>query len=292
MTINTNPMMQAALQATVEALNSQNRQDQFNAQMSYLDKHLSKEDIVFENFRGTNGEPALPQWCANTFVSYLYKNPGNASAAATPPVYFSEEVAQAETSAVESMRVMLAQPFVDAKTKAMLQQSIQQLQANTQTSHCQEQMTKVLENAKAAIIHRELAEEPQCAETIRIVDTVLANMKSFQHPGMSAQAAEFFGVYGEAVKQQCEYTVANGRNPYPMTHAFFDACDNARVTHDRAWDKALEAIRPQTRQMAEQLKSLLRPYAELLPQAAAAGAGSQPMQTPATRERADSWQMV
>jgi hypothetical protein len=291
-TINANPLIQAAMQATIDSINSQNRYEQFNAQMTYLDAHLSPEDIVFANFRGINGEPAIPQWCAETFVSYLYKSPGEATAAATPPVYFSEKVAQAETSAVESMRVMLAQPFVDTKTKAMLQQSIRQLQANTQTSHCQEQMTKVLENAKAAIIHRGLAEEPQCAETIRIVDTVLANIKSFQHPGMSAQATEFFGIYGEAVKQRCEYTVANGRNPYPMADAFLDACDNGRLTHDRAWDKALEAIRPQTRQMAEQLKDLLRPYAQLSPQAAAGGASSQPVQTPATRDRAESWQLV
>lgn len=284
MTIHSNPMIQTAMLATIESINSQNQGDTY---FDYLNKRLDKQDIRFLNCRGTD---TFLRMGMETSLRYLYDS-GEASAPAAPPLYYSEKVAQAETSAVESMSVMLAQPFLDSKTKAMLQASIQQLRANTQTSHCQEQMTKVLEDAKAALTHRGLAEEPQCAETIRIVDTVLANMKSFQHPGMSSQAAEFFGVYGEAVKQQCEYTVANGRNPHPMTLAFSDAVHRG-TPHDQAWDKALEAVRPQTRQMAEQLKNLLRPYAELSPQGAANGAGGQTIQPPATRERADSWQMV
>ncbi|ARP80510.1 hypothetical protein CAL12_06455 [Bordetella genomosp. 8] len=292
MTINTHPMTQAAMQATIESINPRNRHERFDAQVAWLNAHLAEEDIVFENFRGIDGRPIIPQWCANTFVGYLYKRPDAASAAATPPVYYSEKVAQAEASAVESMTVMLDQPFVDAKTKAMLQQSIRQLQANTQTSHCQEQMTRVLENARAAIIHRGLAQEPQCAETIHIIDAVLGNMSALDRPGMSAPDREFLGIYSETVKRPCEYAVANGRNPYPMTQAFFDACDGGRVAYDHAWDQALEAVRPQTRQMAEQLKSLLRPYAERPSQAAPEGAVSSPAQSPATRDRADSWQLV
>ncbi|OZI23042.1 hypothetical protein CAL26_06045 [Bordetella genomosp. 9] len=292
MTINTSPMSQAAMRTTFETVDGQSRHAQFNTLVAYLDTHLAPEDIVFENFRGIHGEPAFAPWCANAFVKYLYKNPATPSEPATPPVYYSEKVAQAEASAVASMQVMLAQPFVDQKTKAVLQQSIQRLQANTQASHCREQLAKVLENAKAAILHRGLADEPQCAETSEIIDAVLDNMNTIQHPDTSAQAAQFFVVYSKAVKQQCEYVVANGRNPFPLSNNFFKICNKERVSHDVAWEKALEAIRPQTRLMAEELKNMLRPYAGLSPAATPAAADSPQTTAAASRERADSWQMV
>ncbi|ANN65928.1 hypothetical protein [Bordetella bronchialis] len=259
-------------------------QAHFKQRDEYMEKHLSGQDIAFMNHRGTNGAPSFPGDSAITVLNCLYGDPKNPAVDRTP-AYYSPEATHHNQAAIQSMEFMLQQPYLDDKTKASLRDSIAGLRNSqqTQTQRMQEQMTKVLQSAKDLLAHRQVDGEARVIESIQVIDAVLRNIAGFQRPGMSEQAATFFDVYSMDIKSECELALGIARNPFPILKEFAKNETNP-ARFDQEWQRAMDAVRPEARAMAEKLKDLLGPYARLSPPAQGEPRGAGQEAAPSRRQ--------
>lgn len=228
---------------------------------AYEMEHLSPEDIGFMNARGIHGAPLPHTEVFSALALRIYADPSTGQGQA--PAYYRLDLAAANQAAINGLNVMLEHTPADGK--ARLQEMVQELQ-DVQTKHelvPRYQMTQLLLDAKLLFAHRGIDGEASVREAIEVIDAVLLNMQSLNTATMSRQAADFLQLYTSTTKEECERHVARGRNPFPLSDAFHSATEDRTKSLDQCWELALEAARPQGRNMAEELKRILAPFARI-----------------------------
>ncbi|AOB30334.1 hypothetical protein AKI39_05960 [Bordetella sp. H567] len=231
---------------------------------SQVRKYLAPEDTAFLNARGAWGEPNTNIEAA--FVSLaqrIYAEDPDNPDVVHPYAYYDGPIAQNNEAALASLGFMLQQPYLPQEAKATLQQSVDTLLVTRERP--KEQMTRLLEEAKLVLSQRGVTGEAQVVEATHIIDAVLNNIRSFDKPGTSEEAAKFFQIYSGEVKSACELAVGMGRNPYPLSKQLHAAYKADPGSFDQKAQQVLESVQPQARTMAETLKAVLGPYAQISP---------------------------
>jgi hypothetical protein len=282
--------------------------DLHNITIKYLEKHLTPQDIQFINMRGLNGKPdwgldlsgykrtvaqsALFQEATGTLLRSLYADPSNRSAPITA-AYYSTPVRDQNESAIQSLNFMLTHGSLDDTTKASLRQTITTLQTikTDQIQRYQWQMTRLLDDFNGVLEHRGVADEAHIIGVIDDINAVKRNIASFKSPDTSEGSARFFEIYTEAIKQKCEFLIAQGRNPFHLDDAFMKNV-HAGQPLGLAWQNAMEAERPRVRAIADQLKELLGPFTQISPTSRDRSRGNTQNANQAPRQHLGDWDLV
>lgn len=258
---------------------------------SQVAKYLTPEDNAFLNARGAWGEPNVNVEAA--FVSLaqrIYADDPDNPNVVHPYAYYDGPIAQNNEAALTSLSFMLQQPRLPGETRATLQQSVDALLVMRERP--KEQMTRLLEEAKLVLSQRGVTGEAQVAEATNIIDAVLNNIRCFDRPGTSEDAAKFFQIYAGQIKSACERAVGNGRNPYPLSNQLHAAYKADPGSFDQKARQVLESVQGQARTMAETLKAVLAPYAQISPPTSGETRLEPQNAGQGKVQRQDSWQMV
>lgn len=229
--------------------------------LTHLERRLAKEDIAFLNVRGVRGRPDIDKDRLIALAKRVYADP-TAPDKINPPAYFRGEPVQDKESQIESTNRTPGHRSVDRQAEAIMEDRLYKMMPTTEIPS--RQMTALLEEAKLVIFQRGVDGEAQVTEAIEVIDTVLRNIQGFEKAGTSEQSGKFAGVYSHAVKEACELAVGNGRDPYPLIDKL-PHCHETVESFDKKFELAMESVRPQARFMAEELKNILRPYAQISP---------------------------
>lgn len=227
--------------------------------LTHLERRLAKEDIASINVRGVHGRPRVDKDRLVALARRVYADPAEPGKI-NPPAYFRGEPVRGKESQIEPTNRTPGHRSVDRQAEAILEDRLYNMVTTTEIPS--RQMTALLEEAKLVVAQRGVDGEAQVAEAIEIIDAVLRNIQGFEKAGTSAQSGKFAEVYSHAVKEACELAVGNGRDPYPLIDQL-PHCHETAESFDKKFDRAMESIRPQARFMAEELKNILRPYAQI-----------------------------
>jgi hypothetical protein len=251
--------------------------------LNLLAEHLAPEDIAFVNARGVQGAPLAD---GERFLSLAKRIYADADGHMRPVAYYDHQLAKQNEAGIESLRFMLKQEVFGPEAEANMQQTLDSLLSVRQAPR--QQMASVLEDAKLTLAQRGVDGEAQVAEAIGVIDAVLHNMQGYANAGTSEQSLKFMDLYSKEVKKACELAAAKGRDPFPLLDKLPDDASASKALFDRAWKQAVESVRPQARTMAEALKNILTPYAEMSPPSngEAGDAGGDKTQ------RRNSWELV
>lgn len=258
---------------------------------SQVGKYLTPEDKAFLNARGAWGQPNTNVEAA--FVSLAQRiyadNPDNPEVV-HPYAYYDGPIAQNNEAALAPLNFMLQQPNLPQKDKAILQQSVDTLLVMRERP--KEQMTRLLEEAKLVLSQRGVAGEAQVVEATDIIDAVLDNIRHFDRPGTSNEAAKFFQIYSEEIKSACERAVGDGRNPFSLDKQLHAAYKAGPGSFDQKAKQVVESVQPQARTMAETLKAVLGPYARISPSASDETSPAPQHADQGKAQRQNAWQAV
>ncbi|AOB30333.1 hypothetical protein AKI39_05955 [Bordetella sp. H567] len=256
--------------------------------LTHLDRTLPKEDIKYMNVRGTRGSPDSDQDRFTALAKRIYDNPANPDQSRLSAYYAGQPASDMEPQAGPTNPAPGLRPST-SNTEAILVDKQSILLPTTEIPSWQ--MTALLQEAKLVLAQRGVDGEAQVAEAMDIIDAVLRNIQSFETISTSEQAREFNNVYSLDIKKNCEFVVGCGRDPYPLVRQL-DNRQETDASFDKRFQQAMESVRPQARSMAEELKDILRPYAQMSPPRSekladeAASAGQTPAQPSGTWQRA------
>lgn len=227
--------------------------------LTHLSRALPKEDLSFINFRAVRGSPDVDIDRFTALAKRIYADSANADAR---PAYYGGQSAPNTPPQAGATNPAAELKYLSRNAEAIIEEMRGTLLTSTQVPS--QQMTALLEEAKLVLVQRRVDGEAQVAEAMGVIDAVLRNIRSFEKAGTSAQSHKFNDVYSLDIKKDCELAVGRGRDPYPLIKQL-EHREETDEAFDKRFQQAMESVQPQARFMAEELKNILRPYAQISP---------------------------